>query len=157
MVERVRASMLMRVINMQRTLRYTHSSTKTMHTNRLTHNNTPSRTRTDTLSHVLAHVFTYQFKPGTHFTLALTTIYNAQPTITLSLISHPPFTTSDHTSVTSIPVTHTHTHHHHIFACNWCVQKGMTALHYAVFSNHESMVPLLLEHNADIDIQEKVV
>ena len=39
---------------------------------------------------------------------------------------------------------------------NWCAQGGTTALHYGVQRNLESMIPLLLEHKADVNIQNKV-
>ena len=54
--------------------------------------------------------------------------------------------------VISLPVTHILS-----FVFNWCMQSGWTALHFAVDRNRESMLPLLLEHKADVDIQEQEV
>ena len=47
---------------------------------------------------------------------------------------------------------------HHIFISNFYVQDGNTALHYGVKDKNNLlfMIKLLLEHNADVNIQNKV-
>ena len=61
--------------------------------------------------------------------------------------------THTHTHAHTHTYTHAHTHTHTRLYTQW----GETALHIAVHEEHEDIVELLLEANADSDLPMKVI
>ena len=56
----------------------------------------------------------------------------------------------------SVKFTHTYIHPQLTHTCTLRIQSGWTALHFAVDSEHEDIVELLLKAEADPDLPKKV-